>query len=109
MGVRPPDDDSLDDPEMIEFGIAALDARLESAAVSFPADADELRTQLGAEEIAYDAAGHTTPFSEVLDRVPQRRFESEQELLDATHPVFEELRASAPTGIVAKLRSLVPF
>jgi len=38
MGMRQPRDDE-DEPAVIEFGIAALDARLSEAEVTFPADA----------------------------------------------------------------------
>jgi hypothetical protein len=109
MGVRPPDNDNLDEPDIPEFGIVALDDRLESTDVSFPAEVDELRHQLGSAEIDFDAAGHSVQFSEVLDRVPQTRFESKDELLDATHPVFEDLRSSASVGLLSQLRALVPF
>lgn len=36
MGVRPPQNDSST-PDVIEFGIAALDARIQESNVEFPA------------------------------------------------------------------------
>lgn len=92
----------------MEFGIAALDARLESADVSFPATRADLEKRFGHSEIPYDAAGHTMPFSEALEATERQSFESEQDLLNAMHPVFEQKRGSA-TGILAQLRALVPF
>jgi hypothetical protein len=45
----------------------------------------------------------------VLDAVPKQKFDSESQLLDLLHPVFEERRASASGSIVARLRELLPF
>ena len=42
MGVRPPTNDTDDEPDVIDFGIAALDARLEDRDVSFPTTAGDL-------------------------------------------------------------------
>ncbi|ACV10718.1 conserved hypothetical protein [Halorhabdus utahensis DSM 12940] len=107
MGVRPPADDGLSEPDVIEFGIPALDARLED--VSFPATAEELRETHGDLEVPYNASGNAVSLEEVLEEIDQRSFESEQELLNATHPVFERRRAENPSGIVGQIRSLMPF
>ncbi|WEL17241.1 MULTISPECIES: hypothetical protein [unclassified Halorhabdus] len=107
MGVRPPADDGLSEPDVIEFGIPALDARLEDA--SFPATAEELRAEHGDLEVPYNASGNTVSLEDVLDEIDQRNFETEQDLLNATHPVFERLRAENPSGIVGQIRSLIPF
>lgn len=107
MGVRPPADDNLSEPDVIEFGIPALDARLED--VSFPTTSEELREESGDVEVPYNASGSTIGLSEVLEEVDRQEFETEQELLNAAHPVFERLRARNPSGILGQLRSLLPF
>jgi len=109
MGVRPPADDVDEEPDVVEFGIAALDARLESADVSFPATASELDDRFGHTDIPYDAAGNTMAFSDALSTTDREEFESEQDLLNAMHPVFENKRQAASTSLMARLRALVPF
>ena len=104
MAARPPTDD-LDDPDPVEFGIAALDAHLEEADLAFPATADEVTAALGDPAVPYEPAGTTVALSTVLERVDRERFESRQELLDATHPAFERLRERG--GLLAWLRSLL--
>ncbi|WP_246982243.1 DUF5789 family protein [Halorientalis marina] len=108
MGVRPPQQDD-DEPDAIEFGIAALDARLSDADVSFPADGDAVVEALGDSEISYNATGNTITIREAIDRTGKEYFESEQELLNALHPVFEDLRESASNSILMQLKALVPF
>ena len=107
MGIQPPTGDDLSEPDVIEFGIPALDARLED--VSFPATSEELRAEHGDSEIPYNAAGHTITLENVLEDVPRDTFETEQELLNVAHPVFERLRAHKPSGVLGRLRSLIPF
>lgn len=109
MGVRPPSDDIDDEPDVVEFGIAALDARLADADLEFPASAAELEDRFGHTDVPFDAAGNTMPFSEALDDIDQQSFESEQDLLNAAHPVFERKRQAASTSLLAQLRALVPF
>lgn len=109
MGVRPPTDDVDEEPDVVEFGIAALDARLADADVEFPATAEELDSRFGHTEVPYDATGHTMTVSEALEAADRRRFESEQDLLNALHPVFERKREAASTSLLAQLRALVPF
>ena len=108
MGVRPPQDDS-DEPDVIEFGIAALDARLGEADVTFPTDAESIERRLGDESIPYNAAGRTMSLSTALDRAGKRNFDTKQELLNALHPVFEEKRESASVGFLSQIRSALPF
>jgi len=108
MGVRPPQQDD-DDPDAIEFGIAALDARVSEANVSFPADDDAVVSALGETDIPYNAAGNTVAIREAIDRSGKEYFESEQELLNALHPVFEDMRESASNSILLQLKALVPF
>ncbi|MBX0323125.1 hypothetical protein EGH21_08805 [Halomicroarcula sp. F13] len=108
MGVRPPADDS-DEPDVIEFGIAALDARLSEIAIEYPADARTVRERAGHVEVPYDATGHSVTVADALDEADVREFENEQELLNALHPVFERKREATGTSLLSQLRSLVPF
>lgn len=108
MGVRPPQDDSSP-PDSIEFGIAALDARLSEVGIEFPADEGEILAAVDDTEIPYDAAGHTLDLEAALSEVPQRRFDSETDLLELLHPVFENRRATASHGLLSQLRTLLPF
>lgn len=107
MGIQPPTGDDLSEPDVIEFGLPALDARLDD--VSFPATSEALRAEHGDSEIPYNAAGNTVTLEEVLADVPREEFETEQELLNVAHPVFERLRAHNPSGVLGRLRSLMPF
>lgn len=106
MAVRPPQSDT-DEPDSLEFGIAALDGRIDAGL--FPATADELVLQLGDPEIPYDAAEHTLALSRALERVEADEFETKNELLRALHPVFERERKQRSTGLLARLRSMLPF
>ena len=108
MAVRPPQGNSSE-PDTIEFGIAALDARLDAATVEFPATADELVRAVDNTDIPYDASGRTVALSEALDRLPRSEFDSETELLDMLHPVFEEYRSSASGSFLRQLREMLPF
>ena len=105
MAAPPPQNDA--DLAAITFGIAAMDEVLDEASISFPADASELQTAIGDREVPYDPKGNTVTFETVLEKTGQRRFESRRELLNALHPVFEELRRGG--GIGAWLQSLLPF
>ena len=108
MGVRPPQDEGSE-PDAIEFGIAALDARLDRTDVTFPATSDELVRAMGNPKIPYDAGGNGVSLDEALAAIPKDRFESESELLDCLHPDFEEYRERTTSNIVAQIRSLLPF
>ena len=108
MGVRPPQQDD-DEPDAIEFGIAALDARLSEVDVDYPATGETIIEELGDAKIPYNATGSRISMTEAIDRSDESRFESEQELLNALHPVFEEYRASRGASLVGRLRSLLPF
>jgi hypothetical protein len=103
MAARPPPDD-LDDPDPTEFGIVALDAHLDGADLQFPATAREVLDALGDPSVVYGPSGATVELSAVLDRLDRERFDSRQELLDATHPEFERLRQRG--GPLSWLRSL---
>jgi len=109
MGVQPPSNDVDEEPEVIEFGIAALDARLEELDVSFPADADRLRREYGSLSVPVDAAGTEITLADALEATSREEFTSEQDLLNALHPVFEERRERSSRSIIARLRTLVPF
>ncbi|GAB6877907.1 hypothetical protein JCM17823_01810 [Halorubrum gandharaense] len=108
MAARPPGGGGSSEPETIEFGIAALDARIEEADVSFPATGEEITRELGDPEIPYDASGRTLALSEVVDRAPSRRFENETEFLNAVYPVFDEARQQGG-GFLDDLRDALPF
>ncbi|WP_435076890.1 hypothetical protein [Halococcus sp. AFM35] len=105
MGVRPPQDDA-DEPESLAFGIAALAEHLDRAGVSYPIDSATLVRTLDDPEIPCDPAGNGLALSTALERTGQERFDSEEELLDALHPVFEKHRRSASVGLLGRLRSL---
>lgn len=105
MAARPPQDDPAE-PDAITFGIAALDGHLDGAGITYPADAATVVEALGDPEIPYDPSGQTVALSTALDEVGPTRFEDENRLLDALHPVFEEHRQSASTGLLARLRAL---
>lgn len=108
MAVRPPSSGSSE-PESIEFGIAALNARLDEADVSFPATTDDILDELGGAEIPYDTSGHSIDLADALDRLPAEEFENETELLRQLHPVFETERAKGGAGFIGRLRELLPF
>lgn len=105
MGVRPPSTDDSE-AELIEFGIAALDARLTDADIEFPATTEEVIAAVGDQPIEYDASGNTIDLARALDRTDRESFDSEQDLLNALHPVFEDLRNSAAPGLLGWIRSL---
>jgi hypothetical protein len=109
MGVQPPSDGVDESPDVVEFGIAALAAKLESRDVRFPATADELVGAHGDVAVPVDAAGHEVTLESVLDQCTQREFETDQDLLDALHPIFEAEREATSRSLLAQLRSLVPF
>jgi hypothetical protein len=109
MGVRPPPSDGGDEPDVVTFGIAALDAQLDEARLSYPVDADTIVERLGDPAVPYDASGNTVRLSEALSETHITRFEHEQELLNALHPIFEERRERSGSGVLAQLRALLPF
>lgn len=108
MAVRPPGNDG-ETPETIEFGIAALDARLEESDVEFPATQAEIVRELSAEEIPYNASGHTLDLTDALDRAGSDQFETKGELMNALHPIFEERRRHGGGSILERLRAALPF
>lgn len=108
MGVRPPADNN-DEPDVIEFGIAALDDRLSNVEIDYPATADEVRDAAGHISVPFDASGHSMTVAEALSEANATRFENEQELLNDLHPVFERQREATRNSLLSQLRSLVPF
>ncbi|AGB15483.1 hypothetical protein Halru_0859 [Halovivax ruber XH-70] len=109
MGVRPPQGGDDTEPETIEFGIAAVDARLRDADLDFPASADAVDSALGDRPVPYDPAGSTVSLSEALAEVDTSSFDSRQELLNELHPVFEAYRANRGASLIGRLRGLLPF
>jgi hypothetical protein len=77
--------------------------------VAFPADKDSIVAALGNRKIPYNATGNKVAIDEAIDRTGKESFETEQELLNALHPVFEEMRESASSSVLMQLRALVPF
>ncbi len=108
MGARPPQNDTSE-PEVIEFGIAALSARLEAADVAFPTTSSELVDAVDNTAIPIDGSGNTVELQVALDAVPRNEFDSESGLLEVLHPVFEEYRKNAGDSFVGRLRTLLPF
>ena len=108
MGVRPPSN-SDSTPESIEFGIAAVDARLDTADLSFPASIDDVEDQLGDEQIPYDVHGNAVQLSDVLDELDTDHFETSVELMNDLHPHFERYRKRQSRSVVGQVRSLLPF
>lgn len=109
MGVRPPSNDVEDEPDVVEFGIAALDARLDDSEIDYPVSATELESRLGDATVPYNAGGSEMRVSAALAETDQRTFESNADLLNALHPVFEQKRQAASSSLLAQLRALVPF
>ncbi|ERG94899.1 MAG: hypothetical protein J07HQW2_01341 [Haloquadratum walsbyi J07HQW2] len=108
MAVRPPQQDD-DDPDTLTFGIAALDAHLSEADLTFPATTREVVLGLGDPAVPYDASGSTVSLSEAFDDVEKGEFDNKTELLNALHPVFEEYRVTSSGGFLKQLRAMLPF
>jgi len=108
MGVQPPADDS-EEPTAIEFGIAALDAKLGEETIDYPATAREVREQAGHIEVPYNSAGRSMTIGEALEMATATQFDSEQDLFNALHPTFERKRQAASNSLLTQLRALVPF
>ncbi|MFW6382774.1 MAG: hypothetical protein ACOCZD_01910 [Haloferacaceae archaeon] len=109
MGVRPPQSNSGDGPDVIEFGIAEVAAELDEADLSFPATDEEVVRTLSDPRIDYNAKGHAVALSEALSDLDRDRFESEQELLNELHPVFERYRHSRSPGVIERVRAALPL
>jgi hypothetical protein len=108
MAARPPSNDIDDEPDTVEFGIAALEARLEERGVSFPVTAADLASAHGDLHVAVGPAGHEMALGDALARCDREEFASKQALLNALHPVFEKERESG-SGLLGRLRALVPL
>jgi hypothetical protein len=109
MGVRPPPTNDDDGPEVIEFGIAEVAAELDDADLSFPATGEEVVRRLSDPRIKYDSKGHAVALSEAVSDLDRDRFEDEQALLNALHPVFEEYRRSRTPGVIERVRAALPL
>jgi hypothetical protein len=108
MAARPPGNGGSAEPEAIEFGIAALNARLDESDLSFPATSQDVLRALDHPDVPYDSKGHTIDLSSALEEVPQSEFDNETELLDALYPVFDEARRSGG-GLLGGIRDALPF
>ncbi|AEH37001.1 DUF5789 family protein [Halopiger xanaduensis] len=109
MGVRPPSSGDDDEPESIEFGIAAVDAKLRDSDLSFPATKDDVAAELGHERIPYNVHGDDVALGEMLAEVTTQEFRSRQELLNELHQPFEEYRRQNSGGVFQQVRSMLPF
>lgn len=109
MGVQPPSNDIEDGPDVVEFGIAALAARVEDIDLEYPVEAGTLVDRYGDITVPVDAAGTEISVAEAVRTAGRQEFSSEQELLNALHPVFEAKREATSRNILAQLRALVPF
>lgn len=109
MGVQPPSNDIETEPDVVEFGIAALAATLETREVDYPISADRLAREYGDVSVPVDAAGHEIRLEEALEKASADEFDSRGDLLDALHPVFESEREAVSRSVVAQLRGLLPF
>ena len=108
MAARPPQQDTSS-PDSVEFGIAALVGHLDQAELEFPATRTEVVRALDDPEIPYDGSGSVVALSEAMESLPKRTFDSESELLDLLHPVFEEYRVSSGGSLIGRLRAILPF
>ena len=93
----------------MEFGIAALVGHLDHADLEYPATSDEIVRALGDPEIPYDGSGSSVALSEAMEALPKRTFDSQSELLDLLHPVFEEYRVSTSGSLLGRIRAILPF
>jgi len=109
MGVRPPSEGTDDEPDSIEFGIAAVDATLRDVDLSFPATRDDVAATLGHEHVPYDVNGNDVSIGEMLAEVDREEFRSRQELLNELHEPFEEYRRNNSGGVFQQVRSMLPF
>ena len=109
MGVRPPTNNDDSEPETIEFGIAAVDARLKEADLSFPASTETVAETLGPRPIPFDASGNTVPIDEAIEETDHDQFDSRQELMNALHPVFETYRSRHTASVFSRVRGMLPF
>jgi hypothetical protein len=107
--MRPPANETEEQPDVIEFGIAALDARLDRLEPTFPTTADRLAADYGDLSVPVDAAGTEITLRDALGETTVQEFETERELLDVLHPVFEQRRQRSSRGYLAQLRALLPF
>jgi hypothetical protein len=109
MGVQPPSNDIETEPDVVEFGIAALAASLDSREIDYPITTERLAREHGDVTVPVDVSGHEIRLEEALDKAGSGEFDSEADLLDALHPVFESEREAVSRSLVAQLRGLLPF
>ncbi|MGM0605074.1 MAG: hypothetical protein ACQETB_05310 [Halobacteriota archaeon] len=108
MAVRPPTNDTSE-PAVIEFGIAALDARIDADALAFPVTSEDVLAAVDDTEVPVDGAGNAVELARVFDRAEQPRFETRAELLDVLQPIFEAFRTEAESTVIGRLHRLVPL
>ena len=108
MGVRPPQSDA-GGPDPVEFGIPVLTSLLDDAELAFPATDDAIVKRLDDPSIPIDAQNHSIRLSTALAEIDRDEFESQRQLVNALHPVFEARRERLSTGILGSIRALFPF
>lgn len=108
MAARPPPTGTDDEPDLVEFGIVALEPKLDERNVSFPATAEQLADH-GDIRVAVGPTGHELSLAEALSRCEKRQFASKTDLLEALHPVFETERQARSGGILGRIRQVIPF
>jgi len=108
MGVRPPTG-RTGEPEAVEFGIAVLADEVAESDLAFPADATAVVRALDDPAVPVDARGRKVGLSTAMAEVEADRFDSERDLLNALHPVFESYRGDRSTGWLGALRRALPF
>ncbi|MFW6436058.1 MAG: hypothetical protein ACOCYZ_00300 [Halococcoides sp.] len=104
MGIRPPQTDGIGNPDTVEFGIVAFDGLLSEADLTFPADREQVRATLAGRSVAIDPSGREVPVDDVLADLDDRTYESDSELKNALHPIFERYRQES-VGLFARVRT----
>lgn len=108
MVGRPPTDDTDDEPDVVEFGIPAIEVFLDAADLTYPAGRETVVDATGDPEIPVDTRGRSVRLSTALERTDETRYDSRRDLLNALHPVLEDARQSGAGGVVDYVRSLLP-
>ncbi len=108
MGARPPQN-TTSEPDTIEFGIAAVTARVDEAGIEFPATDREILERIDDPAVPYDVSGNTLHLEKAFESVGTTEFESQRELLERLHPVFEGRRESSTNAVLGQLRRVLPF
>ncbi|WP_435097568.1 hypothetical protein [Halarchaeum sp. P4] len=107
MAARPPVNDD-DGPDVVEFGIPAVETHLDAADLTYPVDSETLVAVTGDPEVPVNTRGRSIRLSTALERTGREQFDSRRDLLNALHPVLEDARQSGAAGVLGYVRSLIP-